>query len=116
MAQRVAAPNRALTTAMWILALASAALAVGTVVLVFWSPRALMIALACGLLALAAWGMFARVRATAQQGTRASSAVADVGLVLAGLAVAPLLAFAVLWASLLLILGAAWVLHALNLI
>jgi len=42
-------------------------------------------------------------------------AVPRAGLVIAGIAVAPLLAFAVLWTSLLLILGGAWVLHALHL-
>ncbi len=116
MAHRMLAPNRFAEPMLWFLALATIVLASGSLLIILWSPRALMLALGAGLLALGARGLFLRVRASVHRKAEASSAVANTGLALATLAVVPLLAFAVLWVGLLLLLGATWVLNALGLI
>ncbi len=116
MAHRLAAPNRFVGPSLWLLALATIVLASGALLVILWSPRALALALALGILALAARSVHSGIRSSARRKSEASSAVANTGLVLASFAVAPLIAFALLWTSLLLLLGVTWVLHALNLI
>lgn len=101
---------------MWMLALATIVLASGSVFVIMWSPEAFGLALITGLLAVAARSVFVKVRETAHARAEASSTVANTGLVLASVAVAPLLAFAVLWAALLLLLGFTWVLNAFGVI
>ncbi len=99
---------------LWMLALATVLFASGAVLTLIWSPKALILALGLGLMAIVSRVMFVRVKAAAHVGAQAGEAVANTGLALAGIVVAPLLAFALLWAGLLLILAVTWVLHALG--
>jgi len=101
---------------LWVLALATILLACSAVLLVMKEPMALGIALAIGLLAIGARYVFTSVREREHARAEASSTVASTGLMIAAVAVAPLIAFALLWAGLLLLLGAMWLLNALGLI
>lgn len=101
---------------LWALAFGTLLLASAAILLVVWDPRALALALGAGVLALGTRAMFGRVRSVASGPAVGSSTVANAGLVVAGMAVAPLLAFAVLWLTLLVLIGATWVLHLLRLI
>lgn len=107
--------DRVVGSELWMLAMATVLLAIGAVMLVMWSPKALFAALMVGLLAVGARAAFTRVRETTHAHAEASSAVASTGLVIAAVAVMPLIAFAALWAGLLLLLGAMWVLRAVGL-
>ena len=101
---------------LWVLALATILLACSAVLLVMWEPKALGIALTIGLLAIGARYVFTRVRDREHAHAEASSTVASTGLVVAAVAVAPLIAFALLWAGLLLLLGVMWLLNAVGII
>jgi hypothetical protein len=115
MAQRLEAhANPPLSTGMslWVLALLTVVLAVGSILIILWSPAALALALVVGFLAVAARMVFVRVREASHQRAEASTAIANTGLTLAAIAIVPLLAFAALWAALLVFLGVTWILHA----
>jgi hypothetical protein len=88
----------------------------GAVMLLVWDPRALILALGVGLMAVGARLAYSQVKSRAHAEAEASSAVASTGLVIASIAVAPLIAFAVLWTGVLVLLGAMWVLNAIGLI
>jgi hypothetical protein len=108
--------DRIVGSELWMLAAATVLLGTGAVLLLVWSPVALGVALAVGLMAVGARQAFVQVKAREHAEAGASSAVASTGLVIAAVAVAPLIAFAILWAGLLLLLGAMWVLNAIGLI
>ena len=108
--QRYAGPE------MWFLSLATMVLAVGALLIIMWEPTALGLALGVGLLAVGARAVFTRVKESAHKRAEASSAVANAGLAVAAVSIAPLLLFAFLWAALLVVLGAMWVLSALGVI
>jgi hypothetical protein len=101
---------------LWLFAFVTVVLAGGALLIVMWSPKALALALIVGLGAVASRAMFQRVKTSAQAQAEGSSAVANAGLALATVAIAPLLAFALLWAALLVFLGATWALNALGII
>jgi hypothetical protein len=101
---------------MWFLALATIVLAVGALLVIMWKPMALGLALGIGLLAVGARSMFVRVKATSHKPAEASSAVANAGLAVAAVSIAPLLLFAFLWAALLVLLGVSWLLNAIGVI
>ena len=108
--QRLAGPE------MWFLSLATMVLAIVALLIVMWEPMALGLALGVGLLAVGARMAYTKVKESAQQRTDASSTVANAGLAVAAVSIAPLLLFAFLWAALLVLLGAMWVLSALGVI
>lgn len=115
MAQRLEAhTSPPLTTgiSLWLFALSTVVLAGGSILIILWSPAALALALIVGFLAIASRMVFVRIRTSARQRAEASTVVANAGLTLAAIAIAPLLAFAALWAALLLFLGVTWILHA----
>ena len=101
---------------LWVLSLASVVLAIGALLVVMWEPAALGVALAVGLMAIGARGLFGRIKESAHQRAEASTAVASTGLAIAAISVAPLLLFAFLWAALLALLGVTWVLNAIGVI
>ena len=108
--------DRVIGSELWILAMATIALGFGAVMLLVWDPRWLLLALGVGLMAVGARAAFTQVKRREHVEAEASSAVASTGLVIASIAVAPLIAFALLWTGLLLLLGAMWVLNAIGLI
>jgi len=108
--QRLAGPE------MWFLSLATVVLAIGALLIIMWEPTALGLALGVGLAAVGARSLYTRVKESAHHKAEASSAVANAGLAVAAVSIAPLLLFAFLWAALLVILGAMWVLSALGVI
>jgi hypothetical protein len=110
------AHDRVIGSELWMLALATVLLGTGALLLLAWKPAALGIALAVGLMAVGARQAFTQVKTREHSEAEASSAVASTGLVIAAVAVAPLLVFALLWAGLLLLLGAMWVLNAIGVI
>jgi len=110
------ATHRLAGSEMWFLSLATMVLAIGALLIVMWEPMALGLALAVGLLAIGARMAYTRVKESAHQRADASSAVANAGLAVAAVSIAPLLLFAFLWAALLVLLGAMWVLTALGVI
>jgi hypothetical protein len=91
-------------------------LAIGALLIIMWSPKALALALVVGFGAVVSRSLFQRVKVSAHERAEASSAVANAGLTLAAVAVAPLLAFAILWAALLVFLGMTWLLNAIGVI
>jgi hypothetical protein len=107
-----------------VLSVATVVFASGAVAILLWSPRALMLALGAGLLALVSRSLFVRVRDTlraqamgraATRGAEAATTVSGAGLVIAAIVIAPLLAFALLWTFLLVLIGGTWLLHAVGL-
>jgi hypothetical protein len=115
MAQRLEAHgNVPLSTgiSLWVFALSTVVLAGGSILIILWSPAALALALIVGFLAIVSRAVFVRIRETSRRRAEASTVVANAGLTLAAIAIAPLLAFAALWAALLLFLGVTWVLTA----
>lgn len=108
--QRYAGPE------MWVLAVATLVLAIGALLIVMWKPEALGIALLVGLAAIGARALYAKIKGSARKRAEASSAVANAGLAVAAVSIAPLLLFAFLWAALLLLLGVMWILSALGVI
>jgi len=94
----------------WIMSVTTVLLASGAIVTLIWQPRTLWLALGAGMLAVVSWHTFTRLRATARR-TAGAGAVANTGLFLGVVVVAPLLAFALLWTGLLLILGVTWLLN-----
>jgi hypothetical protein len=104
-----------ITSELWILAMGTIVLGFGAVMLLVWDPRALLLALGVGLMAIGVRMAFTRVKTREHAEAEASSAVASTGLVIASIAVAPLIAFAVLWTGVLVLLGAMWVLNAIGL-
>lgn len=124
MDHRLPYPNRHPGVPLWVLSVATVVFASGAVFIVLWSPRALMLALGSGLLAVLARSLFVRVRdampapaarGTAVRANEAASTVSGAGLVIAAVVIAPLLAFALLWTALLAILGGTWLLHLVGL-
>lgn len=111
-----AATHRYAGTEMWFLSLATIVLAIGALLIVMWEPMALGLALGVGLLAIGARMAYTKVKESAQHRTDASSTVANAGLAVAAVSIAPLLLFAFLWAALLVLLGVMWVLSALGVI
>lgn len=116
MSHTVAAPSRHAGPSLWLFAFTTVLLASGSILVVMWSPKALALALIVGLAALVSRAFFQRVKESAHERAEASSAVANAGLTLATIAVAPLLAFAFLWAALLVFLGMTWLLNAIGVI
>ena len=110
------AHERMIGSELWILAMATIVLAFGAVMLLVWDPRALLLALGVGMMAVGARMAFSRVKTREHVQAEASSAVASTGLVIASVAVFPLIAFAVLWAGVLVLLGAMWALNAIGII
>ena len=108
--QRYAGPE------MWFLSLATVVLAIGALLIIMWEPMAIGLALGVGLLALGARSLYTKVKESAHRRADASSTVANAGLAVAAVSIAPLLLFAFLWAALLVLLGAMWVLSALGVI
>lgn len=111
MAQRLAAPAPHHSTALplWTSAMSTVVLAIGAIMIVLWKPEALALALIVGGLAVLSRTIFVKVRDSAHEPAEASTAVANAGLGLAAIAIVPLIAFAVLWAGLILYLGISWV-------
>lgn len=101
---------------MWLLSLATVVLGIGALLVIMWEPAALGVALAVGLMAIGARGLFGKIKESAHQRAEASTAVASTGMVIAAISVAPLILFALLWASLLALLGVTWLLTAIGLI
>jgi hypothetical protein len=101
---------------MWVLALATVVLAIGALLIVMWKPEALGLALLAGLAAFGARALYTKVKESARKRAEASSAVANAGLAIAAVSIAPLLLFAFLWAALLVLLGVMWILSALGVI
>lgn len=123
MSQRAAAtmPHRGAVerhagSEMWFLALVTLVLGVGALLIVVWKPEALGLALLVGLAAIGARAVYTKVRGSARKRAEASSAVANAGLAVAAVSIAPLLLFAFLWAALLLLLGIIWILGSLGVI
>jgi hypothetical protein len=116
MAQHIETHDRYAGPSLWVLSFTTVVLAIGSLLILVWQPKAFWVALGVGLLAFAARGIFVRMREVTHERAEASNAVSNAGLALAAVAVAPLLAFAFLWAGLLLILGLTWVLSALGVI
>ncbi len=110
------AHDRMVGSELWILAMGTIVLGFGAVLLLVWDPRALVLALGVGMMAVGTRMAFTRVKTREHVEAEASSAVASTGLVIASVAVAPLIAFAVLWAGVLVLLGAMWVLSAIGII
>jgi len=108
--------NRFAGAEMWFLSLATMVLAVGALLVIMWEPMALGVALGVGLLAVGARALFVRVKESTHSKAEASSAVANAGLAVAAVSIAPLLLFAFLWAALLVLLGVMWLLSALGVI
>lgn len=108
--QRYAGPE------MWVLAFATVVLAIGALLIVMWRPEALGLALLAGLAAVGARALYTKVKESAHRRAEASSAVANAGLAIAAVSIAPLLLFAFLWAALLVLLGVMWILSALGVI
>ncbi len=115
MAQSITPRVGASQVPIWAVAIATVLLASAALLVVLWEPRALWLALACGALALAGRSLTVRIRAASRAAAGASSAVANAGMILSLLVIVPLLAFALLWVSLLALLGATWVLRVLGL-
>lgn len=111
-----AATQRFTGPEMWFLSLATMVLAVGALLIIMWEPKALGLALVVGLFAVGARSVFTRIKESAHKRAEASSAVANAGLAVAAVSIAPLLLFAFLWAALLVVLGVMWVLSALGVI
>jgi hypothetical protein len=101
---------------LWFYAFVTIILASGSLFIVMWSPKALALALIVGAGALASRALFQRVKVDAHAQAEGSSTVANAGLALATVAIAPLLAFALLWTALLVFLGVTWVLNAVGII
>jgi hypothetical protein len=116
MAHKIEAHDRYAGPSLWLLSFSTVVLASGSLLILIWKPKALWLALAVGLVAFGSRGIFVRLREATHERAEASNAVSNAGLALAAVAVAPLLAFAFLWAGLLLILGLTWVLTALGVI
>lgn len=95
----------------WIAAIGTIILAAVSLVVLVQAPEALPFAMVAGGLAIVARFGYGRMKASVHERTEASDATANVGLVIAAIALAPLVAFALLWTALLLIIGVAWVLH-----
>jgi hypothetical protein len=96
---------------MWVLAFGTVVFGAGALYILVQNPAALPIAAVAAALAIVARVGYGKVRTMSRERAETSGAVANVGLVIAGVAIAPLILFALLWTSLLLIIGAAWVLH-----
>jgi hypothetical protein len=111
MAQRLAAPapHHYAGLSLWTSAISTVVLAIGAIMIVLWKPEALALALLVGGLAVASRTIFVKVRDSGHEPAEASSAVANAGLGLAAIAIVPLIAFAVLWAGLIVYLGISWV-------
>jgi len=112
----VVVQKRSVGPSLWFLSFMTVLLASGAILIIMWSPKALMLSALVGAGALAARELFQRVKEGAHARAEASSTVANAGLTLATLAVAPLLAFALLWTALLVYLGMTWLLHAVGVI
>ena len=111
------AHDRMIGSELWMLALATILLGAGAVLLLLnWGPVALIGALGVGLVAIGVRQAFVQVKTREHTEAEASSAVASTGLVVAAVAVAPLIAFALLWAGLLLLLGVMWALNAVGIL
>jgi len=101
---------------MWFLSLATVVLAIGALLIIMWEPMAIGLALGVGQLELGTRSRYTKVKESAHHRADASSTVANAGLAVAAVSIAPLLLFAFLWAALLVLLGAMWVLSALGVI
>ena len=108
--------DRLAGTELVFLSLAAVVLGIGALLVIMWEPAALGIALAVGLMAIGARGLFVHLRDSAHRRAEASSTVANTGLAIAAISVAPLILFAFLWAALLALLGVMWVLNAIGVI
>lgn len=123
-----AVPRRRLLS--WTLALSTLALASASVVMLASAPSALPFALVAAALALTARGLLTIVRGDAapaaattaatavshaEAHSRPASGFANAGLVIALVTLFPLLAFALLWTSLMVWLGITWLLYTLGL-
>ena len=97
--------------ALWMLSLTSLVLATGAIIMLVWEPRGFLVAAGLGIGAVAARGAFSRAKSVAHVGAQASSSVANLGLVIAGLVLTPLIAFVVLWVSLLALIAVQWLMH-----
>lgn len=113
-ARRVETRRSHHTLPPWILSMTTILLACAALGILVWQPRTVWLALVVGVLSVVSWVTFNRLRAATKQGS-GSIAVANTGLLLGVLVVVPLLAFAVLWTGLLLIIGVTWLLHAIGL-
>src|SRR3990170_643303 len=116
MAQTLAPRHTHAGPSLWLLAFSTVVLASGALLIILWSPKALALALLVGAGAVVARTVFYRIKVATGVRAEASSVVANAGLALAAVAIAPLLAFALLWTALLVFLGATWVLHAIGVI
>ena len=100
---------------LWLMAIGTMIFGAGALYILIQNPATLPLAAVAGGLAIIARIGYSKMRSVTRVTDEASSAVANVGTVIAAVAVAPLIAFALLWTALLLIIGAAWVLHLLGL-
>ena len=99
---------------MWALAIGTMIFGAGALYMIVQNPEALPLAAIAGGFAIIARIAYGRIRSVTGVRTEASGAVANTGLVVAAVAVAPLIAFALLWTALMLIIGAAWLLHVIG--
>ena len=113
---QISSPPKHNGPSLWLSSLVTLVLASGALIIVMWSPKALMLAAIVGIGALVSRSVFQRIKESAHERAEASSTVANAGLTLATIAIAPLIAFAILWAALLVILGMTWLLHAIGVI
>ena len=97
----------------WLTALFALVMGCAALLTVVQNPAAIPMAILMGVSAIAVRVGYNWTRTTSKSAEEATAG--NLGLVIAGIAVAPLIAFALLWTSLLLIIGAAWVLHMLGL-
>jgi hypothetical protein len=111
-----AAAQRHSGSEMWLLSLSTVVLGIGALLIIMWEPTALGLALGVGLLAVGARSLFTRIKESAHARAEASTAVANAGLAVAAVSIAPLLLFAFLWAALLVLLGVMWILSTLGVI
>jgi hypothetical protein len=100
---------------LWALALGGIVFGAAALYIIIQNPAALPLAVVAGVFAVVARVGYGKVKSISQEQAEASTAVANTGLIIAAVAIAPLVAFALLWTALLLIIGAAWVLHAIGL-
>jgi hypothetical protein len=95
---------------MWMFAIMTVIFAAGSLWIIIWQPTTLLLALTVGLIAIVSHAIYIKVRADAKERVGPSSVVANAGLVLAALAIAPLVAFALLWFALMVVLAFTWLL------
>jgi len=97
----------------WFTALFALVMGCAALLVVIQNPAALPMAALFAVGAIAVRVGYNWTRTTSKSAEEATAG--SIGLVVASIALAPLIAFALLWTSLLLIIGGAWLLHLVGL-